>query len=514
MFRYRFTNKNIDQAVKFLKTGKGNAPSFVGKFKNDLSVKGKKLFYKDREVISQERRDDVFREELYKKGGDVPTARDSGFHILKQKYVGLSKHKLNEFIRAQKPLGEVKQALAKPKQSGGPKLKNYTFETDLVFLRKTDLENSNKKFIRDDIKDETYFVTCCEKLSGLSNYAYVKTKEAKVVTPIVIEQCKKIAKQLGTTLKKCDMQSDAGGEFNHKEFRKHFKESKTVPIGPAVEQKNKLFQHNFFKIIRQRKANTVESARKQAETLMNNTMNKYHRLTPNEVAEKSEKELLSVYNGTRQRHVAGDNRKPFEVGQHVRILAKAKKAGLDYKTYKGKTYTAKVYVIKGKTKKEPHKYRVNGKWYLQADLEKSNIRDEKSIALVKERDEEEKKERDEAHEKHLIERIAEDNVKNKLGRLPRAAKKKGKLKLKQMMHKNKVIDDALDEIEETGDLEKDIDTDLPKKVIQKAEEEAKRKYVKFLAKYNMKTTGTLEQIKTRAKMYKKHLKRMKKKKTI
>ena len=508
MFRYKFTDKSVADAIRFLKTKKGVPPTFVQRFKDDLTFKGSKLYYNNKEVISQERRDDVFREELYKKKSDVPTARDSGFHILKQRFVGLSKNKLNEFIRKQKPLGQVKQSLAKPKVSGGPKLKGYTFECDLVFLRKNDLEKANKKFIRDDIKNETYFLTVCEKLSGLSNYAYVQNKDAKDVTPLVIKQCKKIAKQLGTKLSSCQMNSDAGGEFDYKVFKKEFRTAHTVKVAPAVENKNKMFQQNFFKILRQRKATEIVDAMEQTEVIMNNTFNKFHKDVPTEVAKKSRKDLISTYNKTRKTHVAGDNRGEFDVGQHVRLLLKEKKGKLGYKTYKDETFGATVYKITKKTKTKPTRYFVNGKWYLQASLEKSAPRDEKSNELLKQRDEEFKEERDEEHVEHLKKRIIDDSLKKKK-RPSRQSKKNAKYLMKQQLHVSKQIDDNLDSIEEGGEI-KPIKASLPKVDIQKARVD---KYREWLKKHNKPTNGNLKTLIRRIKFYKAIFKRAKNKKT-
>ena len=109
MERYKIVEKNLKAAIKFIKDKSGTPPSYAVKYKDQLKIKGGKLFYNDREVIPQERRDEVLRKELYGKNSTVPYGRDSAFHILKQKYVGLPKNKLMNFIRAQKTLGEVQR---------------------------------------------------------------------------------------------------------------------------------------------------------------------------------------------------------------------------------------------------------------------------------------------------------------------------------------------------------------------------------------------------------------------
>ena len=138
MNRYKFTDASIKKAIKYIKGAK-TGPTWAKKFKDDLSVKSGKVFYKGMQVVPKERVDDVLRKEIYQPNGDVPSGRDAAFHICKQRYIGISRRALMKFIRAQKPLGQVKAALPKPKRSAGERLKNYTFETDLVFLKKNDL---------------------------------------------------------------------------------------------------------------------------------------------------------------------------------------------------------------------------------------------------------------------------------------------------------------------------------------------------------------------------------------
>ena len=409
MDRFKITEAGRKKALKYIKSKKGSPPTWATKYKDDLTTKGSKLFYKEREVISRENVDDVLRFELYKKDGDCPSGRDAAFHICKKRYVGISRRSLMQFIRKQKPLGEVKAAVNKPKSSAGEKLKNYVFETDLIFLKKNDLEKANRKFHRDEIKDLTYFLSTVEKVTGLCKFDHVLTKLAPVVTPLVIKHCEALAKQLNTTIKKCDIRMDRGGEFSLTELQKHFKKVEYVNSGVAVENKNAQFQKCFFQILRQRKSTDIHDAMRQSEKLLNNTYNRIHKKTSNELVERNdEKEDIKEYNSKRATFIAGDKRKGFEAGQHVRLLVKSKKPGIDYKRYKNKTYGTQVYVIKKTTKKAtPKKYYVNGKWMLQSDLLKSAPRDKKSIQLVEERDKSFTVKRKKEHEEHQKEREKE-----------------------------------------------------------------------------------------------------------
>ena len=134
MQRFKFTIPKIEQALKYLKTKKGAAPNWCHKYEKELQVKAGKIFFEEKEIIPREEVDSVLRDEFYTKNSTTPTGRDSAFHILKQKYWGITRNSIMEFIRKQKALGEVKAALNKPKQSSGEKLKHYVFETDLKIV--------------------------------------------------------------------------------------------------------------------------------------------------------------------------------------------------------------------------------------------------------------------------------------------------------------------------------------------------------------------------------------------
>ena len=112
-----------------------------------------------------------FAKKFTRRGGDTPSGRDSAFHILKQRYLGVSRRALMEWLRAQKALGETRAAVAKPRQSYGERLKRYTFETDLVFLKKTDLVNNNKRFARDDTIPELSYIVSTVECSAVKSTA-------------------------------------------------------------------------------------------------------------------------------------------------------------------------------------------------------------------------------------------------------------------------------------------------------------------------------------------------------
>ena len=502
--RFKITDAALKKAIKYVKSGDGKPPPWASKYKADLSVKGSKLFYKEREIVSRERVDAVLRDQLYKKGGDVPSGRDSAFHICKQRFVGISRRALMEFIRKQKPLGEVKAAMNKPKRAGGERLKNYIFETDLIFLKRRDLESANKKFRRDELPELSYFLSTVEKVTGLCRFDYVLKKDAALVTPKVIKHCEDMAKELKTTIAKCDIRFDKGGEFQIKKLAEVFKKAVHVNSGVAVENKNAQFQKCFFQVLRQRKAMDIEDAMRQSEKLLNNTFNRIHKKTSNELVERGdEKENILEYNRKRKTFIAGDKRKVFEVGQHVRKLVKSKKPGIDYKRYKNATYSKRVFVVTKVTKKAvPRKYRVDGTWWLQSDLLKSAPRDEKSIELIEERDEEEEKK----EKKFIADRVKEvqENPKG-LRRSKRHASKAAALQMLQSKVEQQEFDKRLDDIddEKAGEPKKkkkpeqESKKDPPKRLSIK-----QKGLMKYLKRKGLPTGGNVPILLARIAKYK------------
>ena len=83
------------------------------------------------------------------------------------------------------------------------------------------------------------------------------------------------------------------------------------------------------------------------------------------------------------------------MGEYVRIrlLKTQKDKGLSYKSYKNMLWSDAVHKISAKTKNEPTKYRVRGKWYLSSMLMKSAPVDLESEKIIAKRDAKSKKRR-------------------------------------------------------------------------------------------------------------------------
>ena len=135
---------------------------------------------------------------------------------------------------------------------------------------------------------------------------------------------------------------------------------------------------------------SVPDAIHQTQKLLNETFNRIQGGSPNELVEKSTKMFnIKSYNKARKNYIAGDRRKPFVVGQRVRVQIKKEKGGeLGFKSYKNITFSKRVYIVKKVQASTPPKYWVNRHWYTQDKLKSSEQEDAKSKEMVEKRDKE------------------------------------------------------------------------------------------------------------------------------
>ena len=127
--------------------------------------------------------------------------------------------------------------------------RNLILETDLIFVKRDDVVKASPRFERKDketLPDLQYIVHTTEKVTGLSRLHVVKSKDAGVVTPIVIKQIKAICKQLKVKTCTVGLRSDKGGEFSKQDLDKVVKKYTYVARGPHVESRNRQSQSTIF----------------------------------------------------------------------------------------------------------------------------------------------------------------------------------------------------------------------------------------------------------------------------
>ena len=406
MNRYKFFENDLPKVIKFLKSGKSdNIPNWATKFKESLSVKQGTLFFDSKEIVPKEQIEKYLRKKLYSKDAKLPFGRDSAHYHLLKNTVGISRRACMEFLRSQKNLQESKPSLAKPKIRQGIPLKKLQIQTDLIFVRKDDLEAHNPKFGNDEtLKKETYIITSVEAASGLCRLDYLTSKTQ---TNAALEKhIHWFAKKFGVSPSSLQVRSDKGSEYSMPRIKKLCPDYKFVSSATICERKNRQVQSNFYRILKNRQATSIVDALKKTESMCNDTVAKKHKRTPMEIVEDPEttnKHIIDRHNKTRATFKKGDNRGDFEIGDHVRVLAPEKiRRGIGYKTYKGVAFEKSVHkIIKTTKRAKVKKYRLDDKrWLTQDRLMKTNPVDQESQKLIRDRDDVEKKELDE-HRKEL-----------------------------------------------------------------------------------------------------------------
>ena len=146
--RYRYTKANIKSAISAL-GGRGTPPTFMKAHPKAFSVKGSKLFAIGREVIPRETRDSFLRTLLYENKQGYPFGRDSLFHVLKGKYLGISKRDIESFLNSQPVIVARRARPKKEKREFLPRVKKAgTLEGDLAHIRPADVPEDYMPRIR------------------------------------------------------------------------------------------------------------------------------------------------------------------------------------------------------------------------------------------------------------------------------------------------------------------------------------------------------------------------------
>ena len=177
----------------------------------------------------------------------------------------------------------------------------------------------------------------------------------------------------------------------------------------------------------------------RVQAIVNNTKNKLHNRTPNELTRDIrqthlKKDMIKKYNKGRQSgSIPKHKLAPLEIKDKVRILLlkRSKEPGLDYKSYRGTQYTKQLFPILGRSKKQPYKYKVKMKkkyaWYLRGSLLKTHDWDEKTekhLKLIK--DTTERKQQEEEYKRVRALKLESDRKQEKedKGRRRRFRKRK------------------------------------------------------------------------------------------
>ena len=453
--RYKIKKSDFPAAIKYLngKAFKKDSPAWSVRNQAYLQVVDGEVRYNNKRIIPDEDVDKFLRGLVFDKKSKSPLSRDGMFrHLQTLDVAGISRRKVAEFLKGQSVVVKGKGAEPVPKMAG-KKLKNYHIEFDLIFVKRKDVIRANKLFVSNvELKNEqeggekdlTYIVSTIEKITGLTRLNWVKTKLPAQVTPIVIRHIKSIAKALKTPVKQIDISSDKGTEFSQQKLEKIVKSYRRVATGSSIEKRNSDVQRVLFQMLRARRGKTMRDLIKLVEEIINNNYNRITKKTANDaVAQEKKSDDIKNYNTKRQK--AGKDLKKMEIGEYVRIrlLKTQKEKGLAYKSYKNMLWSEAVHKITAKTKNEPTKYRVRGKWYLSSMLMKSAPVDQESEKIIAKRDAKAKGRR----KKSKIDKISEIEKRNaemaKSKRPRRRAAARGRAKALKAKKKELKLDELI-----------------------------------------------------------------------
>ena len=317
-----------------------------------------------KQIVPHEEQSEFMRLMLLRENSDVPLARDSGYHILHQRTMGISRRAWAAFLSKQTVLQRT-QNIPPERRKGGVKvtLRGH-LEMDLIEGKQKDI---NVTFLMED----WYWLSVVDVLTGYfvvrkNSDPKGKPKSAEATTRSLREVLNVMQGKLGSRI--LSISCDKGGEFKGSTARMLKQRNitqKFVDRGSRVEHCNQIFQRNFYRLYKLRRG-TFQSLQKQAAALVNQTRNKYIRMTPNEAVLADDKDLAPRYNNARQQPEEQYKAREISQGDRVRHLVNIRKRvrNLAYKTYRGTHWSASVrHVVEKKRVGPAFKYLVGGSWY-------------------------------------------------------------------------------------------------------------------------------------------------------
>ena len=310
-------------------------------------------------VVPVEERNDFLRDLVMKAESDVPLSRDSGYHILQGRCIGVSRRDWAAFIKKQAVLQRT-QNIPVERRKGGIKIEaRGHLEMDLI-------EGKKKDVIVTFMTDDWYWLSVCDVLTGLLIVKRLNNKEAGTTAQALGDVLTEFRQALGAPL--LSVSSDQGSEFKGATTRLLARRNVTqkfVDRASRIEQQNAIFQRNFYRLYKLRRG-TFHSLETQALRLVNNTRNKYTLMTPNEAVAAPDADIAPRYNTAREQSEEDYHAVTINQGDRVRHLRNIRKRirGIGYKAYRGDHWSKEVrHVVEKKRIGAAFKYLVTGKWY-------------------------------------------------------------------------------------------------------------------------------------------------------
>ena len=136
------TLKHLDIVKKFLAgtiKDTQQLPKWAKRYKEKLTIKDGNVYLDGKRVVADEERDDLMRELVYGKDQDVAPSRDAGYHVIKKRYLNISRRGWVEFLKKQRVIRQTDNAPPQQKRGGKKLNKKGELELDLFFISPKDL---------------------------------------------------------------------------------------------------------------------------------------------------------------------------------------------------------------------------------------------------------------------------------------------------------------------------------------------------------------------------------------
>ena len=299
-----------------------------------------------KELVHEGNVDGYLRDAMLLPSSDVPLARDTGYHMVQKRTVGISRRMMQRFINKQEVVQLMRQQNPVMKQAGRPLEGKGYLEIDLIEAKGADIG----KWVHHPVKN-FYFISMIDRLTGWLEVERTVKKDVKSVAPKIRRMLGKMKAALGIP-KIQYIRSDAGSEFKA-ETQEVFKElkirSKFVKSGNRIENANRNYQRIWYQLMRLGRGDLNELTN-QALGIFNNTKSRINGYTPLEALKVDAAILKEKFNNSKsRRRIAKYKAEPIEIGDKARylidkVVGKHKKA-LAYKSYRGLHWSPEVYTV-------------------------------------------------------------------------------------------------------------------------------------------------------------------------
>ena len=435
LWRFNFTEKNVEKGKKFLKGTIKTAPSFLKGRKGE--IKKGHLYVDGRIVVSKSKQETFIRNKVL--GGKVPMSRDGLYYYLSRISVGVSRAAIDKFLKSQHIIRETDTLQPRTKKASRRVLKKGQIAFDLVEINWKDL-----KFTPTDknIEGEAgYIFTVADALTGLLWAKFSPNKERKNITPIAEEGFNWMSDKLQTPISKMHATSDSGSEWDVKKYKEWGLRVKFLARAPLIEQKNKQIQAALYRISKMKKTKNIAALVKLAMTVVNRTQSSLTKVAPIEAISEKQTVLAEKYNKKRGKDSGVKLKlRPLKIGEFVRlqIISDKKRGGEFFKAYKGESWSRRRYKVLAK-RGNRYKLDVNGKkFYHRSELKPTSPADKKTIRILHQREKD-----NIAKEKSELQKIRDEIDKKMEGREHRKAKKDAIKKMRALNDRERELDKLL-----------------------------------------------------------------------